>query len=88
MVEKFDEVLIPGNIPAERAHGLRQCADLYVHTPMESKVIDRATPVFPKYPARMGIVDHHDAPMLFGQVAQTCVFVSDARNGATNMQEL
>ena len=58
------------DVAAQRAHRLRERADLNVDAPVQVEVIDRAASVLPEHTARMGIVDHHDAAEFFGQVAE------------------
>ena len=62
--------LCAGDVSAERADRLRQCAHLDVHAAVHPEVVDGAAPVAAKYAARVRIVHHHDRAVLFGDGAQ------------------
>ena len=70
MIQELDERPAAGNVAPERAERFRQRADLDVDAAVHVEVIDRAAAVPPEHPARMRIVDHHDAAELLGERAQ------------------
>ena len=70
VIEKFDQVGVAGDVAAKRADRLRERADLDVDPAVHAEVIDRAAAVRAEHPARVGIVDHHDAAGFLGQLAQ------------------
>ena len=67
MMKELDQAPAAGDVAAERADGLRQRADLHIDAAVQPEMIDRAAPVLSKHAARMRIVDHHDAAVLFGE---------------------
>ena len=70
VIEKLDERCRSGDVSAQRAEGLRERADLYVHAAMHAEVIDRAASVAAEHAARVRVVHHHDAAELVGQIAE------------------
>src|SRR5215210_4573337 len=70
LVEELDEVSVAGDVTPKRANRFRQGADLDVDSTVQTEMIDRAASVASKHPARMRVVDHHDAAELVGCVAQ------------------
>ena len=70
MVQKVDQRPRAGDVPAERADRLRQRADLDVDAAVQAEMIDGAAALRAEHAARMGIVDHHDAAELVGEVAE------------------
>ena len=70
MVEELDERPASGDVSSQRPEGFRQRAHLNIHPPVHAEVIDRAASVLSEHPARMSIVDHHDAVEFLGQRAQ------------------
>ena len=67
VVQKIDQRVRSGHVAAERAHRLRQRADLNVHAAVHLEVIDRAAAVLAEHAARMRIVHHHDAAEFLGE---------------------
>src|SRR5205085_9804597 len=68
VIEKIDERAAAGHVTPERANGLRQSSRLDVDPAMHPEMIDRSPAVPSEHPARVRIVDHHDATELFGQL--------------------
>ena len=63
-------LLVGAAVAGQRdADRLRERADLDVDAAVHAEVIDSAAAVLSKHAARVGIVDHHDAAVLFGEGA-------------------
>ena len=67
MVEEINGIPRCAHVTAERPDGLGERADLNIHATVQVEVVDGAAPVAAEHPGRVRVVNHHDAPVLFGQ---------------------
>lgn len=70
MVEVVDEVFGSADVAAERADGLGEGSDLNVDAAVAVEVIDGAAAVASEDAGGVGVVDHHDGSVFFGQVGE------------------
>ena len=70
VIQKLDQVASAGDIPANRTDRLRERTHLHVHAPVHAEVVHRAAPAFAQHAGGVGVVHHHDAAVLVGQVAE------------------
>ena len=70
VVEEIDEVLRAADVAAEGSDGFRKSADLDVDEAVGAGVIDRAAAVAAEDSGGVGVVDHHDGVVFFGQFGE------------------
>ena len=72
VVEVVDQVAAAADVAAQRADGFRERAHLHVHLAVHAKMIDRPAAVAAQHARGVGVVDHHDGAVLFGQRRRAC----------------
>ena len=70
VVEVVDEVAAAADVAAECADGFRERADLDVDLSVAVEVIDGAAAVAAEDAGGVGVVDHHDGAVFFGEVGE------------------
>jgi hypothetical protein len=70
VIEKIDEIAGAANVSAERADGFGQRAHLNIYAAVHVEVIDRAATVAAENAGGVGVVDHHNGAVFFGDIAQ------------------
>ena len=71
MIQILDQIAAAAHITAQNAHRLGQGSHLNVHAPMQAKMIHRPAAVAAKDAGRVGVVDHHDRAVPFGNFHQS-----------------
>ncbi len=69
-VEKFDQVARAANITADGADGFAERTDLNVHPAVATGVVDGAATTRPEDAGGVRVINHHDAAVFFGEVAE------------------
>ncbi len=69
-IQEIDQVSRAANVAAHRTNRFAERANLNVDASVTSQVIDRAAAIAPQHAGGMRVVDHHDAIIFFGQIAQ------------------
>src|SRR5215469_4229837 len=70
MVEELDQVARAAHIPTYRADRFAERAHLNIHAAVAIEMVDRAPASRAEHTGRVRVVNHHDATVFFGQVAQ------------------
>ena len=69
-IKKIDQVARTTNIAAHHADRFAQRADLDVNSPVHIEMIDRAASSAAEHARRVRVIDHHDAIVFVGEVAE------------------
>ena len=69
-MKELDERPAAGDVAAQRTHCLGQRADLDIDAAMQPEMIDCPASIPAEDTARVCIIHHHDAAVLFGERAQ------------------
>ena len=70
VVEEVDEVARATDVAAERTDCLGESSDLYIDAAVDVEVIDCAAAVAAEHAGCVGVVDHHDGAVFFGEIAE------------------
>ena len=70
VVEEVDQIARTADVAAERSDRFRESTDLNVDAPVTMKMIHCPAAVASQDARRMGIIDHHDGAVLFGEIAE------------------
>ena len=70
VVKELDQRSRSRHVAAQGPERLRQRAHLHVHAAVQAEMVDGTAPVLAEDAAAVGIVHHHDAAMLLGDVGQ------------------
>ena len=70
VIEEVDEIAGAADVAAERADGFGERADLDVDAAVHVEMIDGAAAVAAEDAGGVGVVDHHDGAVFFGEIGR------------------
>jgi hypothetical protein len=70
VIEEIDQIAGAANVSAQRADGFRERSDLNIDAAVHVEMIDGAAAVAAEHAGGVGVVDHHDGAVFFGELAQ------------------